>query len=240
MFYMGATLQRNSISDDVKRAMRLSKIVLKWSVFFIASIFALVLWIMGAMIWRSGVNVNIHFVLIALFTLSCISLLPFVLRRVPKKKLKFVFLGVFGTLVTALISHSFFMNEFSKTSEGVVWFDRQQELEKIENEKKLSAEREKESKKVIDEFNKNSNTIKNSLENCINWRGQVPSLVAIVKNNLHNPGSFDHISTTFTGDLSNPVFVMTYRAENGYGAIRTDEVKAIIAYDDCSVKALEN
>jgi hypothetical protein len=79
---------------------------------------------------------------------------------------------------------------------------------------------------------------------CINWRGQVPALVRQVRDSLHNPRSFEHVHTEMRikGDhppLGVPVVVMEYRAQNGFGAIRTDAVTAMIVPSDCSVDSVK-
>lgn len=237
---------RSSISEDIKRAMRAAKIALKWSIFSIAIIFALVLWGMSVMIRNSGINVNILFVVNSIFTLFSFLFVPFVWVKIPKNRIKFILSGVFGAFLTALISHALFMIEFEKTPNGILWLEQQKELERKEKEKELERKekklekiRKQEADELVAKFEKSSSGYRDTIESCINWRGQVPSLVRVVRENLHNPKSFEHVETTFTGNSSNPVFRMVYRAENGYGALRTDEVRAIISYD-CSVLSLQD
>ncbi|WP_395671211.1 hypothetical protein [Phenylobacterium sp.] len=87
-------------------------------------------------------------------------------------------------------------------------------------------------------------TAQEKVQGCINWRGQVPALVREVKSSLHNPRSFEHVHTEMrlkgaTTMTSIPMIVMEYRAENGFGALRTSAVTALIAPDDCSVRSVK-
>ncbi|WP_461344658.1 hypothetical protein [Brevundimonas sp. GN22] len=220
--------------------MQVLKIAIKWLGLAVAALTALTLWGFGAMIWKSGVNVSIHLVIISIFTLLCVFLFPFVWKMFSKKNHNLIISGILGTFLASLISHSLVMNEFIKTPDGVEWGARKKELEKIESDKKLEKIRKVEAENRLNDIKENSHNIKADLKNCINWRGQVPSLVSRIRNDLHNPRSFEHVNTVFNENLAKPVFIMTYRAENGYGAIRTSQVKAFISYDDCSVLALEH
>ncbi len=54
------------------------------------------------------------------------------------------------------------------------------------------------------------------------WSGSNDQLVQLVKSNLHNPNSFEHIETRYEKHSSTEISVaMKFRAENGFGATRT-------------------
>jgi hypothetical protein len=57
--------------------------------------------------------------------------------------------------------------------------------------------------------------------------GRHTNTVAIVKKAMHNPSSFEHVSTRYViGDDMSLIIFMTYRGTNAFGAIVTNEVKA--------------
>lgn len=73
-------------------------------------------------------------------------------------------------------------------------------------------------------------------QSCLNWSSALPSLQDPVKESMQNPRSFEHVETSLIlpdGDGRN--VAMKFRAENGFGAIRTAVVKATFHADDCSV-----
>ena len=67
--------------------------------------------------------------------------------------------------------------------------------------------------------------------------GGVPDLKDRVKEALHNPSSFEHVETTFFGVSGKNTF-MQFRAENGFGAIRSSQVNARVDPDTCKVTEL--
>ncbi|MBX7132473.1 MAG: hypothetical protein K1X67_07330 [Fimbriimonadaceae bacterium] len=94
---------------------------------------------------------------------------------------------------------------------------------------------------VAEEAERSLAETRSRVQRCINWRGQIPSLVRIVKDGMHNPRSFHHVRTEMrvVGTTGVPAVVMQYRGENAFGAIRTETVSAFIAPDDCSVRAVK-
>jgi len=75
------------------------------------------------------------------------------------------------------------------------------------------------------------------LEGCLNWRGRLPALEDPVREAMHNPSSFEHVRTVIIvpGDDRRNV-AMVFRAENGFGALRTATVKAQLVPDSCAVQ----
>jgi len=77
------------------------------------------------------------------------------------------------------------------------------------------------------------------LEACFSWGHELPDLTNAVKESLHNPDSFEHVETVLiVPDNDRNNVVMEFRAENGFGAIRTAHVKAQLVADDqgCTVQ----
>lgn len=76
------------------------------------------------------------------------------------------------------------------------------------------------------------------LADCLSFfAGDVTDLTERVKERLHNPDSFEHVETTFFGVTGANTF-MTFRAENGFGAIRSNSVSARVDPDTCKVTSL--
>lgn len=58
------------------------------------------------------------------------------------------------------------------------------------------------------------------------WDGSHKYLTRLVKENMHNPDSFEHVSTYYN-DLGDKIRVtMKYRGSNAFGAIVTEQISA--------------
>jgi hypothetical protein len=80
------------------------------------------------------------------------------------------------------------------------------------------------------------------LERCFTYFGhRLPALETAVKDSLHNPHSFEHVETVaiVPDDHHNDV-AMTFRAENGFGALRTAIVKAAVVPETCEIQSIED
>ena len=74
-------------------------------------------------------------------------------------------------------------------------------------------------------------------EECLSW-GELASLNKIVEENLHNPSSFEHVSTRFIVGADRYNVEMTFQAENGFGATRTSRVLAVMDPESCEITAV--
>lgn len=68
------------------------------------------------------------------------------------------------------------------------------------------------------------------------WDGSHNGLVKVVKANLKDPSSFEHIKTQYADKYNYLVVTMQYRGKNSFGAIVTEEV---VAKTDMNGKVLE-
>lgn len=77
------------------------------------------------------------------------------------------------------------------------------------------------------------------LKACLSFRGRVPAFEQAVQSSLHNPKAFEHVATQLIkDDEEGRNIAMEFRAENGFGAIRTAFVKAQLSPDTCEVSNL--
>jgi hypothetical protein len=67
--------------------------------------------------------------------------------------------------------------------------------------------------------------------------GSQRRLVGVVKQNLRNPSSFEHVATRITprNEHGEHGVVMQYRAENGFGGMSLGMVTALVRSSDCTV-----
>jgi hypothetical protein len=71
------------------------------------------------------------------------------------------------------------------------------------------------------------------------WNGSHPGLVSLVKRNMKDPSSFDHVETKYWDMNTHLVVVMTYRGKNSFGALVLESVKAKIGIYDSAVEIFE-
>lgn len=78
------------------------------------------------------------------------------------------------------------------------------------------------------------------LESCFTTFGhRLPALEKAVKESLHNPHAFEHVETVaIVPDSERNNVAMTFRAENGFGALRTFVVKASVYPEDCDIAGI--
>jgi len=102
-------------------------------------------------------------------------------------------------------------------------------IEIIDLEKKALKQKEEHEKQML-----------NFEKNCLSsWDGSHRELVKVIKQNMNNPKSFEHVETRY-GVTGNYVgIVMIYRGSNDFGAIVTNSVKAKVNLEDCSIISIE-
>jgi hypothetical protein len=94
----------------------------------------------------------------------------------------------------------------------------------------------------MDALGKQLQDYNDKAERCFtSWGHQLPALTDAVKNGLHNPHAFEHVKTVLTvADADSNNVEMTFRAENGFGALRTARVKAQLVADGCVVQNIRD
>lgn len=73
-------------------------------------------------------------------------------------------------------------------------------------------------------------------QNCMSpWNGSHPAFVDVVKAQLNDPRSFEHVETTSwpRNDEGRSKIVMTFRAKNGFGGTITAKAVGTINGDNC-------
>lgn len=76
------------------------------------------------------------------------------------------------------------------------------------------------------------------------WDGSYRPLESKVKEVLHDPSSFEHLDTLYRINVKDKkpfaIIKMTYRAKNGFGALRLYEVSSIVDLTSLKMVILEN
>ncbi|OSB19238.1 hypothetical protein B2H94_09100 [Clostridium sporogenes] len=71
------------------------------------------------------------------------------------------------------------------------------------------------------------------------WDGSHRGLVKLVKQNLNDPKSFEHVETKFIRDGKDLIIVMKYRAKNVFGGLVLNGIKAKASYRDNTIRIIE-
>lgn len=224
----------------VQRGTRLAGRVAQWIMFaFLALIVAANVSRLFAMS-DAGVSTTPFLIALAVFAAVTIVLIPPLFFRLPKRGKIAGYLALVPAFIALIATFTVMDNAYLQTPEGeAVAADeaaaeaREGQIAQIEQDRQSTEETFKRIEEDRAEMHR-------GVERCINWRGQIPSLVAATKEALHNPRSFEHVKTEIVTVGATPAVVMEYRAENGFGAIRASSVNAFISPDDCSVIAAEN
>lgn len=82
---------------------------------------------------------------------------------------------------------------------------------------------------------------KNEFEkNCISsWDGSHTKLKRLIKENMNDPDSFEHVETLYKLYLGYAIVVMKFRGKNAFNATIVNSVTAKVSLEDCSVLEVE-
>lgn len=223
--------------------------LLQW----VISIFALLLAAIAALATKGlaapGAPATGFYISLGVFAVFAVSLCPPVFFRLPK----FGKVGSYiGLLVAFFVFASFNLevtNAYERTPEGAKWAAEQAEEEKrraeqdaVERAQQAQADAKAAQDQVVIEGAKQAladlKELTEKLERCKNW-GEIPAFTKQVEEGMHNPDSFEHVSTEFivpTDQGQNAV--MKFRGTNGFGGVVTNQVLAKIDPDTCEVSDL--
>lgn len=71
------------------------------------------------------------------------------------------------------------------------------------------------------------------------WDGSHMILVKLLKENLNDPKSFEHVETSYFIDGDDLVVSMKYRAKNGFNATVTETVTAVASYENNNITIIQ-
>jgi len=75
---------------------------------------------------------------------------------------------------------------------------------------------------------------KEFVENCFNaWNGSHIALVRLVKENMHDPKSFEHVETSYKILGEEALIIMKYRGHNKLGVLVLNQVEVKVNIKDC-------
>lgn len=210
--------------------------LLQWAISIFALLLAALIVAVNQGLGVPGAPVTGLLVSFGIFALLAISLSPPVFFRLPKRFKIGIYIGFFIAFITFANFNGMVLDAYHRTPEGAKVAAARAAEEKAQA---LAEQRQAEAQVVIDGAKAAVAQLKevsDKLEACRNWSGEVPAFSKAVREAAHDPDSFKHEKTAFivaTAEGSNAV--MTYRAANGFGAIRRGQILARIDPDSCEV-----
>jgi len=126
---------------------------------------------------------------------------------------------------------------YKKTPEGARQAAARAEDEKMEGLQRAEREAEAAKLREAEALVKRAQELNEKLESCFSTFGhRLPALERQVRNSLENPHAFEHVETVaIEPDAEGYDVAMQFRAENGFGALRTAIVKAKVVPETCEI-----
>jgi uncharacterized membrane protein len=118
-------------------------------------------------------------------------------------------------------------NSIAETSQSSASINEIAKLQKeLENNKLTKVQREEVEIEI-----KSIKTLEFAEKNISAWDRSNPKLVSAVKKTMNDPGSFEHVETTFDYEKDKVIATMIYRGNNALGAKVLGEVLGTFDYD---------
>lgn len=191
-----------------------------------------------------GVSREAAFASIATSVTVALATLPPLFWRLPKGKrwianvaLLPAFFYVMDTVTTADAWYAL-TPEGAKEASARAKRDAEESRQRAAEDKRRRTEEKLEAaKERLEESIEEAAEQKRKVASCISsWSGQISALSNEVKDSLHNPHAFEHVATEpLDPNPDNNNVTMTFRAENGFGALRSWTVNARVNPDSCDV-----
>ena len=176
---------------------------------------------------RAGMDPVILWFFGGLLLVTAVIFTPPVFSRAARLTRMAGFVG----LVAAIIFSSVLQSKWQETPEGGAELQREVAQTQIQAIRRMDAERE------LAEAAKLQVQLDSMVADQRALRRCGGAFSAAVKSALHNPRSFEHVNTEFGTGSRNAS--LTFRAENGFGAIRTATVEALLDPNTCEIIAID-
>ncbi|MBX7133434.1 MAG: hypothetical protein K1X67_12240, partial [Fimbriimonadaceae bacterium] len=197
-------------------ALRIAGHIVQWIVAALVIVFCLGLVFTVWSFNRSGVDVSDYSLAIAALAVVAVGLSPPLFFRFPPWGRMSAYGLSLVALVAVIWTFSTTQIAYERTPEGAAEAAASKAEEAAQADLARQEARLQASLAVAEEAERSLAETRSRVQRCINWRGQIPALVRIVKDGMHNPRSFHHVRTEMrvVGTTGVPAVVMQYRGEN--------------------------
>jgi hypothetical protein len=201
-----------------------------------------------ALLLFTGVAKQAFYVTVFLAALIALLHLPQVFFRLPKWSQWVCYFFALCSLTLALFMMVQLEKAWSQTLPGIAFNfeqdmiakgylkDRDKSEQSIESVSGQQEDHEKQQEEAEQALSDLSDYVKKA-ESCFTTFGhRLPTFESLVKNSMHNPESFSHIETQLiTPDANRNNIRMTFRGQNGFGAIRVGSAVGQLIADGCEI-----
>lgn len=139
-----------------------------------------------------------------------------------KEKFEKVKKWIWKHKIISLIIFITFVGVISGAGNEETTITNTQEKEEIEVVEEIELTDEEKAEKKYQEWVKSQFSV---------WNGSHKALVNLVKNNLHDPKSFEHVETRYVDQKGKLIIHMRYRANNAFGGKVLESVVAESDYE---------
>jgi hypothetical protein len=182
-----------------------------------------------------GATPALFFAAVGLLALSVVLHAPPVFWRLPRRAKQGAWLLLLAAFFTGAATLSDTQRAYEQTPEGAKAAAAREENERYEAD--AARERAKVEEQEASQAAAGERSAENRREAEACFSGdRLPNLEKTVRDGLHNPAAFEHVQTeVIVPGSDTSTVMMTFRAENGFGAIRTAHVTAKLATGGCAV-----
>jgi hypothetical protein len=182
-----------------------------------------------------GANPALFFAAIALLAVAVVLHVPPVFWRLPRRAKQGAWALLVAAFITWIAAISDTQGAYERTPEGAKAAAVRDENARYEADAARERAKTEEQEASQAEAGERSAENRRQAETCFSG-DRLPDLEKAVRDGLHNPAAFEHVQTeVIVPGADTSTVMMTFRAENGFGAIRTAHVTATLATDGCAV-----
>lgn len=183
-----------------------------------------------------GAPVTYFWISIAVWTVAALTALPSVYFRLPKFGRMASYAGLVVGFFLTVFAFSDVQTAYERTPAGKIEVAKR---EKEEAAAAIAAQKKRETEQKFAEAEaagEQLREIERQQQACLSWGGEVRALSEAVQAGLHDPSSFEHVQTRFIVPAEDRLNVlMTFRAANGFGAVRTANIRAQMIPSTCEI-----
>jgi hypothetical protein len=218
-----------------------------WQVFFGAVVGLVALGMLGDREKLTAPNapVTLFWVALAIGAATAVLLIATGLRKFHRTAVVVGYLGALGFIVLWLVTIGQVQAAWEQTPKGAAeaaW-SRKADLERQAAEAQQARDdaaqkrAEEAAKQAADRLTEQQQRV----EACFSTFGhRLPDFENAVKDALNNPNAYEHVKTVaMPTDADGYNVALTFRGQNGFGAIRTETIRATVNPDTCKVENIE-
>jgi hypothetical protein len=161
--------------------------------------------------------------------------------RLPRRAVGVLYLATLGFLVLWVVTIGDIQEAWEHTPEGTAEARANADAERLDAKFETERKQEEAEAQKQQQAAQQAKGEQDKLESCFSTFGHhLYDFENAVKNALNNPHSYEHVETVaMPTDADGYNATLTFRGQNGFGAIRTETIRAVIDPDTCKATKIE-